>query len=301
MLPLCAAVYAKGVPSNTQGHMANAVVMNLWNAARVTDRWYLTNGVVALGPVAFELLSRGIASGKIPANSYVRHECWKVWRRLDEIGQLSDASRAAITEQFAQISADVDARACSELSEPPPPPSSAELARPAEKSDPPRSTLRPAAVDPVGVLASAADFDDALLLTLSTAVTASASEIGLLHRVRNELGITVTAFTHGPNTECLLGERLPTADPTLSAAQSGSTILGEPVLGEAGRYIAGRVQRCLPEARGLAMVPLRILGELVGTIEIGRRFRPFRAREIARVEDVADVLAERAVVMGWLQ
>ncbi|HMJ15470.1 MAG TPA: DUF4339 domain-containing protein [Polyangiaceae bacterium] len=267
----------------------------------VTDRWYVTNGVVALGPVAFALLTRGIASGKIPTNSYIRHESWKVWRRLEDIGQLSDSSRDVIARQLAQISADVEARANSEASEPPPPPSSSELARRSDSdSEPPRrSTFRPAAVDPVGVLASAADFDDALLLTLSTAVTASASEVGLLHRVRSYPGLTVTAFAHGPNTEHLLGERLTVDDPSLSAAQAGNTIMGEPLLGEAGRYIAGRVCRCLPEVCAVAMVPLRILGELVGMIEIGRRWRPFRARELARVEDIADALAERAVVMGW--
>jgi hypothetical protein len=36
-------------------------------------------------------------------------------------------------------------------------------------------------------------------------------------------------------------------------------------------------------------------------IELGRAARPFRAREIARVEDVIDVLAERIVVAGWLE
>jgi hypothetical protein len=278
-----------------------AIAMETSLTSWVTDRWYVTNGVVALGPVAFVLLTRGIASGKIPTNSYIRHESWKVWRRLEDIGQLSDSSRDAIALQLAQISADVEAKANSARSEPPPPPPSAEFARRAGDSEPAprsRSTLRPAAVDPVGVLASAGDFDDALLLTLSTAVTASASEVGLLHRVRGQ-GSTVTAFAHGPNTEHLLGERLMPGDPSLSAAEAGSTIMGEPLLGEAGRYIAGRVCRCLPEVCAVAMVPLRVLGEFVGMIEIGRRWRPFRAKELARVEDIADALAERAVVMGW--
>jgi hypothetical protein len=282
--------------------MASAANMSFSKASPVADRWYVTNGVVALGPIAFALLTRGMASGKIPQNSYIRHESWKVWQRLLDVGQLNDASRAKVVEALGQISQAVDSRARSEHSEPPPPPTSAELSRPT--SDPeaaPRSTLRPIAVDPVGVLASAADLDDALLLTLSTAVTASAAEIGLLHRVHGNFGMTVTAFAHGPNTEHLLGERLTEHDPTLSAAQAGCTIVGEPVLGDAGRYIAGRLGRCLPEARSVAMVPLRILGSLLGTLELGRRWRPFRAREIARAEDVADALAERAVVMGWIE
>ena len=48
-----------------------------------------------------------------------------------------------------------------------------------------------------------------------------------------------------------------------------------------------------------AMVPLVLYGELVAVFELGRRDRPFKARELGRVEDVLEVLAGRAVVMGW--
>ena len=57
------------------------------------DRWYVTNGVTAVGPVAYELLTRGVASGRIPSWSFVRHQSWKVWRRLDDIEQLSASKR----------------------------------------------------------------------------------------------------------------------------------------------------------------------------------------------------------------
>jgi hypothetical protein len=52
---------------------------------------------------------------------------------------------------------------------------------------------------------------------------------------------------------------------------------------------------------GVAMVPLRLYGELVALFEVGRGGHPFRAREIARVEDVVEVLTERAVLMGWFE
>ena len=48
-----------------------------------------------------------------------------------------------------------------------------------------------------------------------------------------------------------------------------------------------------------AMVPLLLYGELVAIFEIGRALRPFRAREVARAEDVIEALAARSVVMGW--
>ncbi|MFO0586467.1 MAG: hypothetical protein U0441_02945 [Polyangiaceae bacterium] len=49
------------------------------------DRWYVTNGATAVGPVALELVERGIEAGKIPVDSYIRHEAWKIWRPLSEL------------------------------------------------------------------------------------------------------------------------------------------------------------------------------------------------------------------------
>lgn len=49
------------------------------------DRWYVTNGATAVGPVQLELVERGIEAGKIPVESYIRHELWKIWRPLSEL------------------------------------------------------------------------------------------------------------------------------------------------------------------------------------------------------------------------
>ena len=75
--------------------------------------------------------------------------------------------------------------------------------------------------------------------------------------------------------------------------------MGEPRLGDAGRHIAGRIGRSIPGPRGIAMVPLCLHGGLVAMLELGRLHRPFRACEVARVEDVVEALAERIVVAGW--
>jgi hypothetical protein len=137
-----------------------------------------------------------------------------------------------------------------------------------------------------------------MLLALSTAVSAAAAHIGFLHLVRPDLGATCTSFAHGPDAEVLLGERLAPNDPALLAAQAGHTVIGEPRLGEAGRYIAGRMARCLPGPRGVAMVPVMVDGHMIAMIEVGRASRTFRASEIARVEDVADALAARLAALG---
>lgn len=266
-------------------------------AISAEDRWYVTNGVVAIGPVAYELLSRGVESGKIPTTSFVRHASWKVWRRVSDIEQLSASKREEAVQHLAAVSAAAEERASSPHHEPPPPPTYEELELPGGSERPP--SLRPATVDPAGVLQSAQDLEQALLLALSTSVAAAAAHVGFLHMVRADLGATVTTFAHGPDSEVLLGERLALDDPALRAAQAGHTVMGEPRLGEAGRYIAGRMARCLPGPRGVAMVPVMVSGYMAAMIELGRASRPFRALEIARVEEVAEELSKRVQSLGW--
>ena len=266
------------------------------------DRWFVTNGVVAVGPISFELLLRGAAHERIPRGSFVRHESWQVWRRLDEIGSLTADGRERTVEDLAARSAELESRASSPIeSAPPPPPDDFALTLRPSAPPPSRSTFRATTVDPVGVLAHAYDMSEALLLAISTAVSASAAEVGLVHRVRQDLRSVVTVGGHGPRTERLLGERITEDDPTLEAARNTFTVVSEPGLGHESRHIAGRLVRCLPDVVGVAMVPLCIYGELVAIFEIGRGGHPFRAREIARVEDVVEVMAERAVLMGWLE
>jgi len=272
-------------------------------SARRNDRWFVTNGVVAVGPISFELLMRGASHGRIPQSSFVRHESWQVWRRLDEIGSLPPDGRNQTVEALATHSESLESRASNPFeSIPPPPPDDLGLTiRPSSPAPAGHSTFRVAAVDPVGVLSHAYDLSEALLLAISTAVSASNAELGLVHRVRRDLRSVVTVGGHGPRTERLLGERITESDPTLAAANNGFSIVGEPGLGTESRHIAGRLMRCLPDVVGVAMVPLCIYGELVAMFEVGRGGHPFRAREIARVEDVVEVMAERAVLMGWLE
>src|SRR5437868_14926381 len=92
-----------------------------------SDLWFVTNGVVAVGPVSYELVLRGVAYGRIPPGSFLRHETWQVWRRLEDIEAQSTGNRRRTIEDLAQKSTEVERRARSPLSVPPPPPSGAEL------------------------------------------------------------------------------------------------------------------------------------------------------------------------------
>jgi hypothetical protein len=293
--------YSQGGRPNRSSEVAEETVPP--PSGRRTDRWFVTNGVVAVGPVSFELLNRGASGGRIPTGSFVRHESWQVWRRLDEIGSLPPDGREQTVEDLAARSERLESRASSANDSAPPPPPH-DLALTMRPSGPPParySTYRATEVDPEGVLATALDLSEALLLTISTAVSAAGAEIGLVHRARRDLRSVVTVGGHGPGTERLLGERLTDGDPTLTAARNGHTIMSEPGLGTESRHALGRLIRVLPDACGVAMVPLCLYGELVALFEVGRGGQPFRARDIARVEDAVQALGERAITMGWLE
>ncbi len=262
------------------------------------DQWFLTNGVEAVGPVTFELMQRGLHAGRIPVDSFVRHGSWKVWRKLQDVEGLTQEQREAQIAELAEVSAGAEARASDPKNEAPPPPPAEELEAPANDSTPP--SLKPPAIDPESVFATAEDLEQAFLLALSTSVTAANAHLGLIHVVRHDLKTTACSFAQGHGAESLLGERMAENDPALLAAQAGHTIVGEMRLGEAGKHIAGRVARALPGPRGVAMVPIRMDSALVGMIELGRTTRPFRAREIAPVETVAEALVTRISAAAWL-
>ena len=262
------------------------------------DDWFVTNGVRALGPVTFDRLARGVALGRIPADSFVRHHSWKVWRGLREIGELSAPDRHATVVRLRGLCEGAETRAADPSSLPPPPLSQSASLDGSRESGPPLSAVRAATVDPVGVLASARTLPDALLLSVSTAVAAANADVGVLYLNRRDLGAMIATYAHGPGTEALLGARLPVSDPALVTALSGCTLMAEPSLGEAGRHVAGRLGD--PErVAGVAMVPVVVFDWLLAMLEIGRRAAPFRAREIARVEDVVEALVARVVVEGW--
>ncbi len=59
-------------------------------ARRVSDRWYVSVGQRAIGPVKLDLLARGVEAGRVPATAFVRHEAWKVWCPIAEIADGDD-------------------------------------------------------------------------------------------------------------------------------------------------------------------------------------------------------------------
>jgi hypothetical protein len=277
---------------------ASPLSADLPSGRSLSDRWVATDGVVALGPVTLATMLREVARGRLHPGALARHESWQVWRRLSELAHLSGEDRDRTTQNVADLSAALEERASGPHSVPPPPPSSAELTAAANDSvAPPPSSRRP--VDPIGVLSQARTLGDALLFTLSTAVSAAHADVGLYHRPRTDLETFIVAGAHGTGAELLLGERIASTDPTLAAARGGVSVVVEPQPGEIGRHVLGRLSRCIPAPRGAAMVPLHLNGEVLALFEVARTARPFAAREVARIEEIVQALGERIIVMGW--
>jgi hypothetical protein len=65
-------------------------------ARRIADRWYVSTGDAAVGPVGLELIARGVAAGKVPPEAFVRHEAWKVWRPLTELAVIERADGSVV-------------------------------------------------------------------------------------------------------------------------------------------------------------------------------------------------------------
>lgn len=265
------------------------------------DLWFVTDGVSAAGPMPFDAVLRAQAEQRFSPGAVVRHESWQAWRSLSTLRELGAGDRQRIVLELKLASEDLYRRARRPESIAPPPDPRFDTEPQLPQRDSILRRLQGPTVNPVSVLSDALDFDEAMLLTLSTSVTAASADIGLLHRVLGQGQLVVTESVYGPPAEGMLGERFASDDPTLAVAARGLTVVGEPKLGTVGKHIAGRLRRCQPGIEGVAMVPLFLFGEVRALFEFGRLFRPFRARDIARAEDVIEVLAERAVVSGWVQ
>ncbi len=228
----------------------------------LSDSWFVTNGSGAVGPVALELVARGVEAGKVPLEScFVRHESWKIWRGLSDLA--ADAPAADLEDESGVFSRSLREDA---------------LAQGA-----------PTVVGAEVALADAADLQDALLRLLSTAVERCGADGAILHRVEGDAAIAVSA--HGPAMFEVVGARTSLIDPVVMAAAAGLTVIAEPTPGPAGAAMIGRLERLGVAAVSAVMVPIRPGGHLHAMIELGRR-TPFRLADVAAIEALVVALVE---------
>jgi len=269
----------------------------------IADRWYVSDGATLVGPVGLELIARGVEAGKVPLESYVRHEAWKVWRPLSELAEVS-----------------VDSAAPTPPYHPRPAATRRDMWAPHPSYDEsdditlPGRPVFPEEVMPQDALAGAADVDDALLLLFNAAVLRSGADAALLHVVRpwgygvhdtmadtlaDDTNDAVILHAHGPFSRNLVGERTSLLDPALAAAAGGNLVMAEPSPGEAGRAIRDRMLDLGIACEAACLMPAVASGRLVAALELGRKGQGFRASELYAVEGLVEALVHRIEREMW--
>lgn len=234
------------------------------------DRWYVTNGAQAVGPVGLELIERGLESGKVPLSSFLRHEAWKVWRPLADFTLIDRApSSEPVTERRPTVTDDVAA---------------------------PSRPTRLDEMDPDDAFAGSRDASDALLLLLSAAVRAVQADGALVYRAEDAGAKVVCA--HGPCMFQMLGARVKLLDPAVVAAAAGLFVVAEPTPGPAGAAIRKRLEQTGVSAEGAIMLPVRPAGRLLAALELGRA-AAFTPAEVARLGSLVSTLESKIASSGW--
>lgn len=245
------------------------------------DEWYVTDGATAIGPVALELLARGITAGRVPTDAFVRHASWTTWRRLSD---LEERDPTFDPTQTLRVLRNV-------------------------KQEPPRETLPSIDVEPdeddlvvvledgsQGPFDGASNLQEAMLALLATVVKECQADAALVYGARGD-GASVVC-SHGARMFEMLGDKMQAGDPVLFAAKHGSTLLAEPVSGIAGRATKARLSRLGTRVEAAFMVPVLVDGRLLALVEVGR-VKPFRASDAAGVEALVGVLVETIRRSSW--
>ena len=246
------------------------------------DRWYVSDGATAVGPVALDLIARGIEEGKVPLESYVRHEAWRVWRPVWEVAEVhipAAADSAAPTQPYHHR------------------PLGADTEMPTDDVTLPGRPLLPEEVAPADALEGAADMSDALHLLLNAAVLHLYADAALLHMMNDQYA--VVHYAHGPFSRSMIGMETPLTDPAMSVARSGNAIVAEPSPGPAGRALVERLLQVGVHCEAATMHPILVNGRLVAVLEVGRKGPPLRASELVILEKLVATFVSRTESDGW--
>jgi hypothetical protein len=234
-------------------------------ARRTADRWYVSTGNAAVGPVNLDLLARGVEAGKVPLKAFVRHEQWTVWRPLSELAVISDEDGVPFDEPTDDIW---------------------EVGRPSVPAD----------FTPSDAIDGATDRREALALLMTAAVVRGGADAVMVHEVEDETAVVVCA--HGSSRAEVLGVRTPRFDPALVAVASGAAFILQPEIepGPAALSILDRLCRLAGPVDGALLLPILVHGQLSALLEIGRR-APFSAAEVEGLEALVGALAHK--LEGW--
>ncbi|MBK9262932.1 MAG: DUF4339 domain-containing protein [Polyangiaceae bacterium] len=245
-----------------------------------SDRWYVSDGATAVGPVALELLARGIEEGRVPLESYVRHEAWRVWRPLSEVALVNFPPAA-------------DSAA-------PTPPYHGPMPEMYDATDDvtlPGRPLLPEELHPSDALEGAADMHDALHLLLNAAVLHLVVDVALLHVVGDQGA--VVQYAHGPFSRSMIGTQTSFTDPVMALARAGTVIVAEPAPGPAGQALVQRLSQLGVQCEAATMHPIIVGGRLLAVLEVGRKGPQLKASELVLIERLVDTFVSRTDAGAW--
>jgi hypothetical protein len=63
--------------------------------------WLVTDGTAARGPFPLGHIVHDVAAGRLPADAFVRHLTWKVWKPIGEVAELPGGAAEAAEERAA--------------------------------------------------------------------------------------------------------------------------------------------------------------------------------------------------------
>lgn len=217
--------------------------------------WYVTNGEAVVGPVATDLLLRGITSSRIPNDCMVAQPNWGSWRALHQIREIARVVRRFSWEDEADLCRGV----------------------------------------PEEFVRRARDAGEALLFAMHAAVTATRATAGLVHRVRQPFVGLVTSSARGPGAGDQLGQVVPWFDAAFKLATEGQVLIGTSSQGatEPERAIARRFSSCPGVLQGVAMVPVFDGGSLLAMIELARADHVFRGEDASVLGKIAAVVTTK--------
>ena len=212
--------------------------------------WFVSNGETTVGPVATNLLKRGVAYGKIPDSCVVSPPAG-TWRGLERVREI-----AALWKRRG-VSA---------------------------------GPAVPAGIAGVESLAPARirDQDEVCYQVTRLAMMVTGAESGMFHfrERRSRSRSLTTRCVLGPMSIARLYEPLLPMDPLLRSAQMGAPIFGTPE-GPAEQALAMRFATTQGGVGGAAMIPIFVGSSLRAMLELSRPVRAFRRDDLQRAERIA--------------
>jgi hypothetical protein len=264
------------------------------SAGSGNDRWYVSDGATAVGPVGLDLITRGVREGKVPLESYVRHEAWRVWRPVCEVAEMTGPralDSAAPTPPYQPRRRPQDDHGSYETV------SAADSFTPTDDITLPGRPLLPEEIAPADALEGAADLSDALHLLLNAAVMHLRADAALLHRIHDSHA--VVHFAHGPFSRVMIGIETELSDAAMVAARTGEIVVAEPSPGPAGMAVCTRLLHLGVQCEGAVMQPISISGRLVAILDLGRQASRFRVAELVVLEKLVETFVTRTEAGHW--